>query len=456
MNPLFNKEKNTVKFFPTKTNWERIMGPLENFSASVYTRGGLWFKGHIDIERFVKSMNESMIECDFLLSYLYTDDKNQLYACYPPKRQENEAQEQLEIEERKDSTEYSTLDIVLPKKIISPAQHSGFVQDLNGVTMGAFKLTIFNDGFVIGYNMNHTLFDQASIFYYLKYLSNIYSHGIEKSSLKKPYAFDSFDLENERIHFKNLDQAREYGANVLGFVYTPATSTSSTTDNSAIDYFSQNTQIKLIYDLEQIDKFKAEGGPTLSKNDIICALLFKAYTYTSHLSDDQDFTLRYANNIRSRLNMGEEAIGNLSHQCRMVLKVKDIREKSILDLARINRASVSDIKGDHFKDDYNFYKYMYINKENMFDYIGKPAFITSRVTNWTSFDYHNTKFDDTAPYSLRSHSIAAYGVNTISFDTDSNGKKIYTTPISIPLDCIDKVVELGKTTKLFTTGDVFK
>ncbi|EGC37472.1 hypothetical protein DICPUDRAFT_76937 [Dictyostelium purpureum] len=455
MKYLFNKETNTVKYYPVKASWKKSIGPLGYFPSSIFLRSGLWFKGKIDVERFIKAMGNALIEYDFFLSFLYRDENGQLYACYPPKSKESDGQQQLEIEKRQDSIECSTLEMILPKKIISLEQDMGFVPDLNGVSIGALKLTVFSDGFVVGYNVNHTFFDQAGIFYFCKYLSHLYTYGAEKRELKNPLMFDSISLDSENIRFADINEARAYGGSVLGIVYTPISNSVSPDDGGVAECFSKNSQINLMFDLKRVDAFKSQGGPALSKGDIITAILFKAYTFTSYLSDDQDFTIRYSINLRSKLGLGQEAIGYLVHQGKMLLKVKDIREKSLLDLAKISRESVLAITVDQFKEDYSYYKCLQENGENMFDYVGKPMFISSFITNWTSFDYHNIQFDDAVPFSLRTQCFAGYGCNIITFDVDKNGNKVYATPISVPADCIDKIIDLGTQTKLFTTGDIF-
>ncbi|EGC37473.1 hypothetical protein DICPUDRAFT_149964 [Dictyostelium purpureum] len=420
MKYFFNKETNTVKYYPVKASWRKYIGPLEYFLSPVFVRGGLWFKGKIDVERFIKAMGNALIEYDFFLSFLYRDENGQFYACYPPKSKESDGQQQLEIEKRQDSIECSALEMILPKKIISPAQFSGFTPYLKGVSIGALKLTVFSDGFVVGYNVNHTFFDQAGIFYFCKYLSHLYTYGSMGIELKNPYIFDSVSLENENIRLDNVNEAREYGVSKLGVFYTPISNSVSPDDGGVAECFSKNSQINLMFDLKR--------GAALSKGDIINAVLFKVYTFTSSLSDDQDFTMVYSINIRSKLGLGQEAIGYLVHHGKMILKVNDIREKSLLDLAKISRESVLAITMDQFKDDYSYYKCLQENGENMLDYVGKPMFNYSRVTNWTSFDYHNIQFDDVVPFSLRTPCITRYGYNIISFNVDKN----------------DGIIEIGK------------
>ncbi|KYQ91394.1 hypothetical protein DLAC_08354 [Tieghemostelium lacteum] len=446
----------SVRFFPATMGWNKRIDPLEYFACAIYTRGALYFKGQIDLDRFINAMSESFLVFDFILSTFYRDSNGCFNASYPPTN--NVEQCHLEIEKISDSImnmNNISFDQLLPtSKTVGPSQLSGFAPDLTNLPMGVLKLTILSDdGFVLGYSMNHSLFDQASVFYYLKYISQLYTVGKDKINLPRPAVVNSLPMENKEFTFKNITEARQYGDRVPGFTYTPLIENLASDDKP--HPFSLNSLIKLKFDLDEISKIKSQVVEYLSTNDILSGVLFKVYTMTSYLSDEEIFTLRYANNIRKFAKLGEEIIGNLVHQCRMEMSVGEIRNQSILQLALVNRKSVEDIKFDHFRNTLSWYRYMYDNNEETLNYLGKTSFTSSRITNWATFDYDSIKFDTCTPISVKSVNIAQYGVNTIAFDIEDS-KKIFTIPISVPPDCVPLVKEYGKSTKLFTTEDMDK
>jgi len=432
----------TFEFTSNKDNWSKSLGAVEYFSSPVFTRGGFYFKGAINEERFLVAIKEAFNEFHFLLATFFRDGDG-WRACYPPKNQDDKI-EQLEIERREEERiDSATLDVILPDKIVDERMRLGFSVDLEGILMGFFKLTIFMDGFVIGYNVNHSLFDQASIFYFLKYTSHLYTYGKEKLSLKQPIIVDveSFETKNQ-VSFKDINEVREYGNSILGFTYSPPSKTENIASNS------DNVIIKLKFNLMEIEEFKKTPKQYISTNDIIHAILFKIYTFNPNLQETDEFCLRYAVNARKHLGLGEEAIGNLVHQCRIILTVGELRKKTLLELALVDRQSISEISGQDFLNDVGWYKYIKDNKVNTMEYIGKGSSLTTRTTNWTNFDYNNVTFDGSLPIAVKSPSIASYGVNVISFDTQDN-QKIFTCPISIPSNCLDYAVELGKSSKLY-------
>ncbi|EGC34598.1 hypothetical protein DICPUDRAFT_34764 [Dictyostelium purpureum] len=438
--------------FSNNYNWEKQLGPLEYFSSPVYTRGSLFFKGEIDLMKFIRSMSSSFNYFHLLLSHFSTDKKGNIWACNSTKKINSTTKEQLEIEYINEPMESATFENTLPKKTIKDVYKLGFAKDLNGMVMAAFKLTIFNDGFCIGYTVNHSFFDQASIYYYLKFLSQIYSNDGENLTFLKPQIFDSQNFINNKVKFDGIINAREYGDSNFGFIFY--TMSQKPSEGSIDINFFHNTTIGLKFDLEEINKIKSKNSNYLSTNDIISAIVLKVLTLTEFLKDSDDFTLRYVCNVRKYLEKGEEAIGNFAHHCKMILKVKEIKESSILDLANIDRKSILGIHGDDFKDSLNWYKYMQDEKEVALTYVGKPSFYSSRITNWTNFDYDAVQFDKVSPHSIKTPSLAGYGINTITFTTE-HGKKYFTTGVSIPIDCMEKLDNFGKTSKLFSIDNIF-
>ncbi|EGC32323.1 hypothetical protein DICPUDRAFT_38569 [Dictyostelium purpureum] len=428
----------TTNFGPDKSFLHKV-GPVEHFSASLFSRGGLWYNGTIDIEKFALAVKESLKDFYFIHSTLHKDEGGEIYASYS----ENENFEHLEIEEREESIKNATLELILPKKNISLDQQMGFSKDLNGQVMGVLKLTKYTDGFVIGYNFSHTLFDQGSMVYYFKYLANIYNG---RPGLKKPQIVDILSLGHNIPLFKDINEVREYGSKVLRYIYKPISAHTAPAPNLNII-----VQIKL--DIDEIDKLKSTSPQYLSRNDLIGGILIKIYNFSNK---EENFTYGYVCNIRKYLGVGEEAISNLIHQRRMTIDAKDIIKNNTVELAQLVRKNCSEITIEGYTKYVAWCKYLKDEKQNMAEYFNNPTHGMTRTSNWTSFDYDSISFDNSAPISLRHYTAAFYGVNIISFDTDENGKKYYTTQISIPSNDLEKVKEYGEVSKLYSIDKDYK
>src|SRR5262249_27352696 len=144
-----------------------------------------------------------------------------LYASYSIK-DDSKPFIQLEVEKIKETIDTSTFTSVLPDKI--DERMRGVITDqFEGLPIGAFKLTTFIDGFTIGYYLNHAFFDQSSIFYFLKYLSHVYTFGKDHINLKKPSLVDTDYLSlsvNSPPVFKNLIDFREYDGAPMRYKYS--------------------------------------------------------------------------------------------------------------------------------------------------------------------------------------------------------------------------------------------
>ncbi|EGC30667.1 hypothetical protein DICPUDRAFT_41155 [Dictyostelium purpureum] len=426
----------TVSFNTTKKSWvKKIESPNNIFASPAFVRGCFYFKDSIDINRFINAMNLSFKDYDMLLSTLAVDKDGKPLATYT----QNQSQEILEIEEAPSKLiEESEIENLVPNKVITPAQQSGATGDLNGMKMGAFKLTIFGNGFSVGFNISHSMFDQTGVFYYFKYLSQIYTLGADKITLKKPEIIEYNN--NDSYKFSDINEAHQYANSNLGFFYK---------DPSNGKAFSENISIDIEFNSNEIDQFKSTvKDQILSKNDIISAIMFKICTLNSKLKDDDVFHLRYLCNIRKFAGLGEETLGNLFKYCTIPLKVSDIREMSIIDLAKVNRKSVSEITYKQFIKALCWYKYTQDEKHINYHYF-IPSIYSTKLSNWTQFSYEQIAFDNAKPYSLKPISKAGDATNFISFEINQNNEKIIQTSVAISPDSMAKVIELSNTTTLF-------
>lgn len=390
-------------------------------------------------------MKESLHDSPFLFALFHKKGDD----FYASTNESDNPYYQLEIEKSEESICTSTLDSILPFKIIDDKMRYGFADNVEGLPMGSFKLTILSDGFAIGYYLNHSIFDHASIFYIIKYLSHIYSYGRNNISLEKPDLKDIelvFKDDIKSINFKDIEEVRMYGEIEMGFKYNPI---------SAIDLKSTPTSeesllLILKFNSIEINKLKNMPGQYLSTNDIIHAILLKIYTFNSNLLPTDNFCLRFACNMRKRCGLGDETIASVVHLGRVVLKIEDIRNKTITELAIINRQCLSKVNIDNFKKDIAWNGYIQKYNENPLNYLANSDPLTCRITNWTTFDYDNIKFDSITPSSLISPCLALYGVNPLVFEINEDNQKIITTSISLPKSSLNSIKELEQTTNLFS------
>ncbi|EGC30502.1 hypothetical protein DICPUDRAFT_99515 [Dictyostelium purpureum] len=435
---IFNKDKTIVSFYSSDKEWTIKLGPNDYYAAPVFMRGCFYFRGGINIDRFADALAESFKDFDMLLGTLSMSKEGDIFVNY----ENNKLNQVLEIEDRTTESSINNNQNVidhLPNKIITAEQQSGAAIDLSGMKMSAFKIKVFNDGFFIGYNINHSMLDLTGVAYYFKYLSQIYTLGNrEKINLKKPQYLGTFKTNN--IQFKDKDEADQY-ANKMGFYFIPP-------NNNSNNMFSQNNILKIEFNTTKLDILKSTSDLSLSKNDVITAAICKVFTFTSNLKDDDIFTLKYMCNIRKLAGLGEEALGNLYIYKGIPLKVSDIRKKSLVELAGINRKSVSEITYEQFKNDLCWFKYIQDEKIDTFGYF-IPSIKYTLLSNWNQYDYDQIKFDNATPHSLAPVCIADAGTNFISFNTNENNEKTIITTVSIPPNSIKEIVEFGVNTSLY-------
>ncbi|KAN0039327.1 hypothetical protein ACTA71_001521 [Dictyostelium dimigraforme] len=447
----------TSKHFKSSNTFYKKFDGLDYAAHTVFSRGGYYFKGEIDLEKFLKSMEQVFQEFPVLLSTFYSE--NGIWnISYPPKSH-HKVNDQLEIETREnDIIEATTLETIIPMKLLDERMKSGFSIDLEGLPMGSFKLTILKDGFIIGYSINHSLFDQSSMYYFFKYLSTIYSNDgkkekeKEKPILNKPIIINGEDFyDKNQPPLKDIQDFRDYGKEVLGFTYTPFGSDSDSS-SSSIKPKNENIIIKVNFNLKEIENLiKTIKDYYLSINDIIHSIIIKILSINETISDDEEFRLRYTCNMRKRCNLNESHIGNFGFQQNLLFKLSDIRNKSILELAKINRKDVTEFTNDNFFKTVTWHNKMQSHKEHPLNYLGKQVPTITNVSNWTSFDYDKISFNGIKPFTIKAPCIATFNVNIICFDYDfQNNLKFFRTTIYIPSNSFNQINNFSNNSNLFT------
>ncbi|EAL63437.1 hypothetical protein DDB_G0288023 [Dictyostelium discoideum AX4] len=444
----------TSKLFKSNNIFYKKFDGLDYAAHTVFSRGGYFFKGEIDLEKFLKSMEQVFDEFPVLLSTFHSE--NGIWCISYPPKSHHKVNDQLEIENRENELiETTTLESIIPMKLLDERMKNGFSFDLEGLPMGSFKLTILKDGFVIGYSINHSLFDQSSMYYFFKYLSMIYSNNgeNEKVTLKKPIIINGQDFyDRDQPSLTDLQNFRDYGKQFLGYTYTPFGS-SSGDDTSSEKPKIENITIKVNFNLIEIENLIKSiiTDCYLSTNDIIHSIIIKILSMNESISDDEEFRLRYTCNMRKRCNLSEEHIGNFGFQQNLLFKVSDIKNKSILELAKINRKDVSEFTNDNFFKTITWHNKMQTLKELPLNYLGKQVPTITNISNWTSFDYNKISFDGIKPFTIKAPCIASYNVNIICFDYDfKNDKKFFRTTIYIPSNSFNQINNFSNDSKLFT------
>lgn len=441
----FNEEQNVVHFYPTKPSWEKKLNSTEYFSSHVFTRAGLSFKGEVNLERFLDAMHNTLQDFDYLFAkiHLKQDDR---YASYATE-DGNKPFVQLEIEKKEETINASTFDSILPVKVDERLKNV-VTDQLKALPMGAFKLTTFSDGFTIGYYFNHAFFDQSSIFYFLKYLSHIYSYGKDELSLKKPNLIDidcfSVGVPSPQS-FKNREDFRKYDRAPMGYRYRLVVADDATPLPKLENYIT----ISINFNTAQINKLKSTVKQYLSVNDIIHATLLKIYSLDPNLPMDKVFSFRFACNMRKYCGLGEETLGNILSHPLMLITLEDIKNKTILELASLNRQCMAGVNLDFFKEGLVWYKHFQEYHEDPLRYTPAFSLLNATATNWATFNYDSILFDSVSPIELKEPCLAPFRVNVISFD-HKESEKILTSSISIPACSLSSLRKLMDNTEYFS------
>lgn len=177
--------------------------------------------------------------------------------------------------------------------------------------MAAFKLTICEDGFILGYCLSHIFFDQASIVYFFRYLSRIYS-GSEILPTPKLIDIEAHFSNTSTIEFNDV---KEFIAQTksMGFSYVE--------NPVALDVSNSERPIALYFNYEAIDQLKKDATSFITENDIIHAIHIKIRALNKELANNQMLKFGFACNMRKLVAWVKQLLVILVHspQCPLLM-----------------------------------------------------------------------------------------------------------------------------------------
>lgn len=208
--------------------------------------------------------------------------------------------------------------------------------------------------------------------------------------------------------------------------------------------------VRLVFDLQAIEELRKKSEMSISVNDLIHAIFFKIIIFNSSLPSDQEVLVAYACDMRRRCGLGENYIGNLINTGHMVKTKAEIQHASLLELAQMNRKSLTEINPEKFKKKLSWFDYFSKFNESVEDYFPLNCIdpCAWMLTNWSSFDYSQIKFDQSEPVSLKYPFIPHLNGGVISFE-EIEGIKYLNLILEIQNSALDAVIELGENTRLF-------
>ena len=150
----------------------------------------------------------------------------------------------------------------------------------------------------------------------------------------------------------------------------------------------------------------------------MCAIIFKICTFDT---PQENHFLSVLCNMRRHVGLSENYIGNCISAYRVKMSSGDLREKSILEIAKIVRDQYSKLDRQHLSDYQCWLRYFKLFEEKQDDYLnilmGEESSII--VNNFSSFKYNDLRFG-TSPLLLTIPPVERLGIYHIILDqTDS-------------------------------------
>ncbi|MBA3720790.1 MAG: hypothetical protein H0W88_00125 [Parachlamydiaceae bacterium] len=438
-----NENQTIAYFYPPEEKWEKKLNGFEHFYSTMFPVAAFYFQGEIQIDRFIDAMAKTLEDFPMMFARLRTTSDGSYAEFSGFKNDKEKYKIQLEISEQNVNVEEGILENILPNYVDQKIKQ-GIVDDTNNLPMGAFRITKFENGFSLGYYINHAFFDQSSILYFFKYLSDIYTNGT--TTHPKPFLIDVATLKPKiPPSFKNLTEIRDYSKTV-GMRYV----------NDINELYQllttpyPGTIFNLVFNRDQLEKFRNENDLKVSANDIIQAVLFKIYSYDKNLTDEDNIYFAFPCNLKKRCGFNENGIGNVITGCQSFFRVGDLRNASLTELAKKSRERVDQINTETFKENLVWFESLLSMGESPQKYLPTAFFepLYFGASNWASFNYETVNFDDNTPFALKTTSIPTLGISIICF---SGGKELeYTLSIAVPHNSTDSLYLLEKTSHLFS------
>lgn len=430
-----------VDFTPSKSSWNKELGSIESFLCTIFAKGSFFFRGKVDLQRFVEAMQETLNAFDFLYGKIHVVD-SRIIISYTQERDKVT----LEIKSQTGSMKSATAASTLPDKFDKRAT-KGLVNQLENLPMASFKLTQFDDGFAIGYYLNHAFMDQSSTVYFFQCLSRKYNGGPD---LKAPTLCDLDAIAKEDscpIVANTAEEFRSLGEQI-GYTYLK--------DKVALLKHLLGPDSRLVlglrFNLVELQKYKEKCTSYVSDNDLIHAILLKIYAHNPDICGKDEYTYSFACNMRRHLKLGHETIGNVLASCRISgLKTDILRKADLLYLAQRNRAELIKMCKETYVHGNSWFSNFRTIPDKPTDFL--PSFIVKPLefctSNWLRFDYSQITFDNQEPVFVTSPTAARFNLSLISFDA-RDGEKVLTTDLAIPPSSLQYAKDLAKQCGLFT------
>lgn len=465
------------------------------FHSPVYLSEGLNFRGTLDTDRFIHALGRTLEDFSFLFGEFVTRQRD-LYCVVKAHKAGSFSRSDtstgtslectcsclqtasdgritshiaLEIEHSATSMESPSngqlgelISRVVPTQVDERIRNV-FAMQLAGLPLLCLKVTTYTDGFAVGCYFNHALLDQGSIYYFFKYLSQVYTSGVEALCIRRPYVFDMDVVTGGNAipeKLLDLEQFRATSEEWIGFTFlandasnpdgSSASEESASTPDLKPDPRSYET-LTLEFHLSTMEVFIRRNSSTyLSPNDLIHAVLLKLYSMNPEIPEDYEFCFGFACNVRKYCSVGEEAMGNVLSHPLLRISIKELRHASLLQLARMNRNRLSELNTDFICHSLAWYQALQYHHEHPGHYGVPSNVLNARATNWSTFNYDSIRFDASRPCELLVPCLAPFRVNVISFATRADQRVLRTT-VSVPTKARSQVEELASTSGFFTS-----
>lgn len=408
---------NQVKTFsPPESSWSQGLDNYNAFLCPYYVKNSLFFPGTVDRQRFIKAMKETLDTFHFLYGKLHVDGPA-ISIGYTP----SSGPITLEIETKESSMKAASNLETLPQ--FDPSIQA-FSKGVEGVSVIGFKLTEFQDGFVIGCRFSH-LMDESSMNYFFRCLSQKYEG---KPDLKAPVLFDIESLPEKSmtpIVTTTLEEFRTIGKE-LGRVYA-SKQVAPTTQKK-----EERQVIELRFSEKKLKEMRESSSSVISSNDIINAVLLRIHAQNPAFSNEDTHAFSFPCNMRKRCDLGDEAIGNVLYTCLTKgLVTGKLRSSTVTELAQMNRKKVEqDVNKENYLQAASWLFNFKTFSENPTDY--QPSLLGAFCTsNWATFNYDEISFNGKSPVKLSCPSSAPRGSSVITFDC-FKGEKEFITTFAIP------------------------
>jgi hypothetical protein len=263
-----DNELKIIRFFPIQGQYYRKLTPIERIFSSTTIQGGVIFQGKICSEKFILSMEETLNYFDFLLCRFDYKGEALCVKFSGDVSGKSTFFTQLEIEEKKDTKKCTNIQEILPQKIDSRLKTRICLSSLKGMPLASFKLTTWDDSFVIGFVFNHCFLDFSSFSYFMKFLSTSYTKG-DVTLLKKPFIFDGNIPSLPKLSFSSLSDFRLFGEQI-GYKHLDFQSVLRNLWLYGWDIIDQPRILTHLYlNRDEIKKITQSSSCHLSENDVI-------------------------------------------------------------------------------------------------------------------------------------------------------------------------------------------